>query len=102
MFFWDRWLPDLSLPIVESINNTGAGEVRVSDLFLPNSRQWDDNILKVVFSQYEIELIKKIPLRSAYRDDCWLWWWDSRGIYTVRSGYKFFNFTKAIAASICN
>ncbi|KAH9696697.1 putative reverse transcriptase/RNA-dependent DNA polymerase [Citrus sinensis] len=55
---------------------------------VPNHRSWDYDLVKDVFNSRDRDCILQIPL-SSWRDcDTWYWLPNAKGIYTVRSCYK--------------
>lgn len=49
---------------------------------------WDFEILRGICNERDRELIKCIPIPAMERDDSWFWIRDEKGIFTVRSCYK--------------
>lgn len=48
----------------------------------------DDEILKDIFNERDVDLIKKIPVPVLDRQDSWFWLLDDKGIFTVKSCYR--------------
>ncbi|KAH9767473.1 reverse transcriptase domain-containing protein [Citrus sinensis] len=55
---------------------------------IPNHRMWDYDLVKDVFNRRDQDCILQIPLSSRSNCDTWYWLPDAKGIYTVRSCYK--------------
>lgn len=60
----------------------------VSSLRLSETGAWDVNFLKELFTNREQQQILSIPLSLRICDDMLIWVDDSRGFYTVKSGYN--------------
>lgn len=44
--------------------------------------------LESIFDADEIALRQQIPLDRRQTKDAWIWVFEKKGVYTVRSGYK--------------
>ena len=44
-------------------------------------------------------LIRQVPLGSVSRPDKWYWLWDKKGVYSVKSGYRFLTSDLAVDSS---
>lgn len=64
-------------------------KVSVNSIFSPTRNTWNVDILHQLFSNQEVELIKKIPLGQGLLEDKLVWPHVSSGVYTVKSGYNF-------------
>ncbi|XP_019168390.1 PREDICTED: uncharacterized protein LOC109164092 [Ipomoea nil] len=80
------WLADacsstLDTPCIEELR-----EAKVDGL-INDHGSWDEDILHDLFNDTDVPRILATPLSPLYPDS---WWWkgDSRGMYTVRHGYK--------------
>lgn len=54
---------------------------------LTEQGQWNTAVLNTLFSSWEVEAIKRIPLSERNMADEWAWHYTKDGIYSVRSGY---------------
>lgn len=50
--------------------------------------QWKNSLIEKHLAKEDSEMIKRIPLPRWPKNDEWLWHYDKKGIYTVRSGYQ--------------
>lgn len=84
--FRDPWLPRpitfklITTPNVDIVNAVVAE-------FLTPTFQWDMVKLNQCLVQEDVEVIKGISI-SPSAPDHWIWHYDGRGEYTVKSGYK--------------
>ena len=53
------------------------------------SNVWEEDILEDLFNARDTSLIKQIPLSNVSRPDRWFWLWEKKGVYSVKSGYRF-------------
>ena len=84
----DPWLRDvhnmrIETPIIEELQ-----DLRVSDLFKPNTLDWDDIKLHQLFSHRDVKEIRNLPPRIENMNDRMIWHGSQKGIYTVKSGYR--------------
>ena len=61
--------------------------LRVCDLFEGNGRVWNIALLMELFSSRDIRAIISIPISITNKEDSFLWHFDKRGVYTVKSAY---------------
>lgn len=65
----DAWLPG------EKPSKIWSGQVsgydKVSDLFVVNTRSWNVDLLRSMFSGVELSQILSIPLSTHGMQDCW-------------------------------
>ena len=59
----------------------------VSDLFLPGTRRWDEELLDCNFYLWEVEIIKGIYVSQVVDTDTLVWPLTPDGMYSVRSAY---------------
>ncbi|XVF51873.1 hypothetical protein PTKIN_Ptkin04bG0219100 [Pterospermum kingtungense] len=62
-------------------------DICVGDLFIPNCRMWDCELLEDLFNARDVDEILKIPLSGFGGRDMRVWNFNNRGLYTVKSGY---------------
>ena len=61
---------------------------RVCDLFYPNTKTWNWEVLQKSFYPWEAEVIRKIYVSEACNTDCLVWSKTSDGCYSVKSTYQ--------------
>ncbi|XP_043811002.1 uncharacterized protein LOC122723283 [Manihot esculenta] len=59
----------------------------VCDLFEGNGRVWNIAFLMKLFSPRDFRAIISIPISITNKEDSFLWHFDKRGVYTVKSAY---------------
>ncbi|KAK4383715.1 hypothetical protein Sango_2749800 [Sesamum angolense] len=64
-----------------------SSEARVSDLLLHNPLRWNVDLIKHIFWEEDEILIYALPLGRLPQVDRWIWHYDSKGAYIVRSAY---------------
>ncbi|KAH9767472.1 reverse transcriptase domain-containing protein [Citrus sinensis] len=82
------WLPDQESGFITTNLPAMLASAPVSSLMIPNHRMWDYDLVKDVFNRRDQDCILQIPLSSRSNCDTWYWLPDAKGIYTVRSCYK--------------
>lgn len=81
----DKWLP--SFPFHVSTTAREDEEVlMVSDLIDENTRRWNLGVLEQTFDVEDVNNILSIPLAPTSSKDGWVWIYETKGHYTVRSG----------------
>uniref|UniRef100_A0A803PIN7 Reverse transcriptase domain-containing protein n=1 Tax=Cannabis sativa TaxID=3483 RepID=A0A803PIN7_CANSA len=73
----------LPIPIVNGLDN-----FNVNSLFEANTRKWDEDIVKDLFSPEDAAIILGIPLNQNIINDSWYWIAEKNGFYSVRSAYN--------------
>ncbi|KAM7278242.1 hypothetical protein ACFE04_005376 [Oxalis oulophora] len=63
-------------------------EEKVVDLVKEPGRQWNDELLYRCFDSEQANLIMAIPLIDGDINDQWIWDRESKGVYSVRTGYE--------------
>ena len=61
----------------------------VSELMIPNSQQWDFQLIDLIFQPYDASAIKNISLSSRAHKDRLYWPGSKNSHYSVKSGYRF-------------
>ena len=89
----DNWIPkEASLrPILSRIANPPH---MVSDLLLPATTSWNVDLVRRIFLPIDADEILKLPVCTRNVEDFWAWQPDRKGIFSVRSAYKFLSKTK--------
>ncbi|XP_024019719.1 uncharacterized protein LOC112091106 [Morus notabilis] len=97
--FRDPWMPPVAEPLEDDVRlprphsfkpitpcSEGMEELLVEDLIV--NRQWDRSFVQANFLPVDQGVIFSIPLAYGMSKDRWMWHFDSKGLYTVKSGYK--------------
>ena len=66
----------------------GGGLDKVCDLFYPNTKMWNVELLETLFYPWEAEVIRRIYVSSLCHEDCLAWPWSPNGSYSVKSAYQ--------------
>ncbi|KAA3453713.1 reverse transcriptase [Gossypium australe] len=82
----DYWLPENDQQLIAT--DKVAGMDWVSDLILQNPNRWNNDIIYSIFAKEEVDQIVSIPLPTINQADKIVWFKESSGIYSVKSGYK--------------
>lgn len=61
---------------------------------------WDSNLVSNFFCEEDINIIISMPISPCNLSDSWIWYFDKRGNYTVKSGYKLYIHQKCSDVSI--
>ena len=95
---WEqKWVPNLITSKVVS-PRSNSHVIWVSELFLPNSKLWDVELLNAIFYLWEAEEISRIHVSPHCQIDAYVWLFTSNGDYSVKSAYKMLA-TKAMASA---
>lgn len=88
-FIWKvPWLPCIDNGYVTTSMPQVLERAKLVNLLQINGRQWDNDVLLDIFNERDVQLIKKIPLPAVCRLDSWLWLFDSKGVFSVKSCYR--------------
>jgi hypothetical protein len=60
----------------------------VSQLMLPDRREWNEQLLKECLYPHDVNEVLKIRLSKRIPDDHIAWFYERLEIFTVRSAYK--------------
>jgi hypothetical protein len=60
----------------------------VSQLMLPNRREWDEQVLKTCMYPHDVEAVLRIRLSERMEEDFVAWFYEKSGIFTVKSAYQ--------------
>lgn len=66
---------------------TNDEDMRVSELFLEDRREWNLEKVAELFTEEEARRIYSIPLGLYARDNRLAWWFTRNGVYSANSGY---------------
>ena len=61
----------------------------VSSIIDQTNWVWKDELIDSYFFDWEVEIIKNIPLCRSIQDDVLIWPFSPDGDYIVQTGYKF-------------
>lgn len=88
MSIWkDRWLPMATMfKVVSPVKDLNA-DALVSELIDAASKDWNRDLVGIVFLHHEAEVICQLPLRKRLPTDSWMWHYNSKGLFFVRSAY---------------
>lgn len=81
----DKWLPDFPYRIATPYIGDDLIQT-VSDLIIPGTRSWNRDLIFDTFSPEDCAQIFSLPLSRESKDG-WIWLYDARGNYTVKSGH---------------
>ena len=82
-----RWLPDVGQSKVISARNEAEAR-KVCDLFYPNSKLWNPELIQRMFHPWEAEKILKIHVSEVYSEDVLVWPLSPDGDYSVKTAYR--------------
>jgi hypothetical protein len=86
--FKDPWLLDPHNAYVETTAPTDIVDITVDAFRNEYSKLWDISLLEGVFSSRDVQEILQIPLSLRQVEDDWYWFFDSKGVYTVKLAYR--------------
>jgi hypothetical protein len=61
---------------------------KVCDLFLPDSRQWDEDLVRASLSAFDADAILRMKPGSRLDEDIEAWAFEKNGVFSVRSCYR--------------
>lgn len=61
---------------------------RVVNLMVTGSKCWDTEVLNDICNEYDVHLIKSIPIPAMNREDSWVWRLEKSGLFSVKSCYR--------------
>jgi hypothetical protein len=68
--------------------NQAMADLKVSDLLVPNSKQWHTENIYLLFDNVSAQHICRTPLYASVQQDIPTWKLEKNGIYSVRSAYR--------------
>ena len=78
----DNWIPKEMTP--RPITSLVADPARyVSELMLPATASWNEEVIRKVFLPIDAEAILRIPVCTRNIDDFWAWYPEKKGNFTV-------------------
>lgn len=84
----DRWILGTQTRKIISPYIVSTEHLLVSDLLLPNSADWNLDMLNALFLPFERDRILSIPLSEKRPYDVLCWDLEKNSIYSVKSAYK--------------
>ncbi|CAN1241903.1 Putative ribonuclease H protein At1g65750 [Linum perenne] len=84
----DPWLKEEGRRHVVSPVREGLEDLRVSNLWIPGTRSWDEELLEELFVPEDVEAILRILPLTDNGEDAMIWHVSSDGAYSVKSAYK--------------
>ena len=85
--FSDAWLPRPLSFKPATVPCEDVQEWKVNQLLYQGTREWNVELIKTTFWPIDWDVIFSIPLGMTESTDRRIWHFDSKGCYTVRSGY---------------
>lgn len=83
----DPWVPALPLSRIQNRGaELNAGSPQQVQEIISNG-QWNLDQIECVLNPWEVQSIKRIPLPIHNLDDSWMWKYDKKGRFSVRSAY---------------
>ncbi|CAN1253998.1 Putative ribonuclease H protein At1g65750 [Linum perenne] len=73
---------------VESAPVHGLENISVADLWMPETRCWDEELLSELFPDEEARAIMEVNTLTGEANDTRIWHYSKTGEYTVKSAYK--------------
>ena len=67
----------------------GRGVNLVADLIDPVNKEWKGNIIDNLFYDFEVAIIKNMPICRSIQDDVLIWPFNPDGVYSVKSRYRY-------------
>ncbi|CAN1814009.1 Putative ribonuclease H protein At1g65750 [Linum perenne] len=84
----DPWLRRDGRLRVESAPIQGLADISVADLWMPETRCWDEELLGELFPDEEVKAILEVNALLNGDADTRIWHYSKTGDYTVKSAYK--------------
>ncbi|KAL7193561.1 hypothetical protein ACSBR2_025213 [Camellia fascicularis] len=87
--FWeDRWIPSNPGFKVHRARPSGTVVQTVNEVIDPARQTWDEAQLRTLVSNTDCDAILSISIAMKEGNDTLVWHHDSKGCYTVKSGYQ--------------
>jgi hypothetical protein len=83
----DKWLPTPTTFAVQSSPQILPTNAKVADLIDSDLKDWNVDLIKVVFVEEEAKVIINIPLSPCLPNDRLIWMETKHGGFTMRSAY---------------
>lgn len=82
------WLPSVDNGCLTSVMPAQLKDITVNSLMKDTGREWDVDVIEDLFNRRDADLIKRVPIPMSDKMDDWFWLLDEKGVFTVRSGYR--------------
>lgn len=79
------WLPCPVNGFLSTIPPMELESVTVNSLMDIDMGGWDEDVLNDICNERDRNLIRQIPLSIRRKNDSWVWLFDDKGEFTVRS-----------------
>ncbi|CAN1164486.1 Putative ribonuclease H protein At1g65750 [Linum perenne] len=73
---------------VETPRDPELDGLKVCELFIPGTCEWDSEMIQELFCECDWRLIMQIPTHTTAGRDTRIWHFSRNGQYTVRSSYR--------------
>jgi exonuclease I len=83
------WLREEGNSYVSSIPVQGTENMKVADLMDNTGSSWNWGLIEGFFNTQDREAISKVSLMNNEKEDKLIWKFNNRGIYTVKSAYRY-------------
>lgn len=83
-----QWLPDFENGFMSTEMPTQLQHATVASFMDIGSNRWDFEVIRDICNDRDFDLIKHIPLPYEKKEDSWFWIRDEKGLFTVRSCYR--------------
>lgn len=87
LFWEDCWVPGLPNFKISFLKPDGTEVLKVEDVIDPIRKSWNLPLLATLVSEAEAQAISFIPILLALTADSLIWQFESKGHYSVKSGY---------------
>ncbi|KAF7823970.1 hypothetical protein G2W53_022114 [Senna tora] len=84
----DPWIPSNEPTIAIRPSHIEIDDEKVSVLLNEDATEWIDGELRARFEEDICRRIKSIPPNPSQGNDRWTWEHDSKGVYSVKTGYR--------------
>ncbi|GAU34885.1 hypothetical protein TSUD_144160 [Trifolium subterraneum] len=85
---YEPWLRSSNSSWVNAPQNLEVHNLKVQQLMMPSSKQWDESKIMALFPTHVAQDILAVPLLDTIDEDKLIWKEEKNRMYTVRSGYK--------------
>lgn len=82
------WIDDANFFVANTVANLASSNLRVADLFDPETRQWNVERLNHLFNGEDVDRILNTAIPPRGAEDKLVWHYSKDGKYTVKSAYK--------------
>lgn len=82
------WLPCKHNGFLTSTCHTQLADVQVRNLMEDGSNRWDEEVLRVILNERDVQLIQIILIPMVTTSDSWFWLSDESGKLKVKSCYR--------------